>query len=172
MRFFEALACGAAVVMPEVGNGVEDIAIEGRDYFIGDFSGSAASVADQVEQVVADGCSGEWGRALVADGHTYDHRLRQVLTECSRAVQVAPIRSMDVDMRAALFCDLADDYEDLGLLRLALRTSRRGVLAARSPWWQTAARGTWKWTKERIKGRTPALAAQLRRWRPVAEKHH
>ncbi len=171
MRFFEALACGAAVVMPEVGNGVGDIAVEGRDYFIGDFSGSAASVADRVEQVVAGGCSGECGRALVADGHTYDHRLHQVLIECGEAEQMAPIRSMDVEMRAALFCDLADDYEDLGLLRLALGTSRKGVLAARLPWRSTAARGIWKWTKERIKGRTPGLAAQLRQWRPVVEKH-
>lgn len=171
MRFFEALACGAHVVMPIMENGSTEIAVEGRDFFTCDFSEGAESVAAAVEEVVSTSDSGDHGRALVAAGHTYDHRIRQVIDNCRSAHRMAPIRSMTASDRAAFFSDLAYDYEDLGILSWAVRTSPRGVLDATRPWWDTAVRGTWKWGKERVKERTPGVASRLRQWRPVTTGH-
>jgi GT2 family glycosyltransferase len=172
MRFFEALACGAHVVMPPMGNGAAEIAVEGRDFFTCDFSEGAESVAAAVEEAVASSDSGDHGRELVAAGHTYDHRIRQVIDTCTSAHRSAPIRSMTETQRSAFLSDLAYDYKDLGIFRSAVRTSPRGVLDATRPWWDTTAQGTWKWAKERVKERSPEVAARLRQWRPVAADRH
>jgi|NGEPerStandDraft_6_1074524.scaffolds.fasta_scaffold20305_2 hypothetical protein len=170
MRFFEALACGAVVVMPAVGNGMDEIAVEGEDFFTCDFSGDVEVVASEVERVVSLGCSGEHGRALIEAGHTYDHRVRTIRAVLSDSSPSAPVREMTARQHADLLVSLAFDYEDFELLRQALRTSPRGALDNDHRLTTTAVRAGWKRAKEEVKERNPEFAAGLRRRWPVRER--
>ncbi len=163
MRFFEALACGALVVMPAIGNGQSEIATAGSEYFTYDPRGDVETIAQEIEQVATLHPGGGPGRRLIAAGHTYDHRLLRVVDVLgSRPERCAPVRSMTAPQRALLLAALAADYGDGGLLRVALRTSPYCVLDRDQPFEETVAKTAWQWTKAQVQHQAPTLAARLR----------
>lgn len=164
MRFFEGLACGAAIVTQDVGNGQDDIAVRGRDFFVCDFT-DPEGVADEMVRLLAADVSGAEGRRVVAAGHTYDHRIRRVYDILSESDMAAPIRTYSRRQRADLFSGLADHYFDSGL-------AARAVRQVRGPWdlsrysSRTFARvGLVKPGKAVIRRRAPRLVELVREWR-------
>ena len=169
MRFFEALACGAMVVTTAIGNGQADIALEGRDFVVVDF-GDAQAVSRAVVIAADRASSAPWEpsvrRRLVADGHTYDHRVRTIAAALHGAPRVAPVRRMREQERARLLFDLAEAYDDLGLLWEGLRSTQgRGVPSSVGP---TACRAGRRLAEEAIDGHAPGVGSLLRRLRGSA----
>ena len=163
MRFFEALACGAILVMPAIGNGQSEIGTAGTDYVTYDPADDVETIARVVERVATSHPDGGPGRQVIADGHTYDHRLRQVAEVlASPPERCAPIRSMTAPQRAALLAALAADYGDGVLLRAAVQTSPRCLLDRFQPFEVIVARTVWRWTKAQVRHLTPTLATRLR----------
>jgi len=163
MRFFEALACGAIVVMPAIGNGQSEIGTAGSDYVTYDPTDDVETIARVVERVATSHPDGGPGRQSIADGHTYDHRLRQVAEVlASPPERCAPIRSMTAPERATLLAALAADYGDGGLLRAAVQTSPRCLLDRVQPFEALVARTVWRRTKAQVQHVAPSLAARLR----------
>jgi hypothetical protein len=162
MRFFEGLACGAIVLMPEVLNGANKIAEEGRDFFTGDFSDIPALV-DTIRNILSSGADGSKGREVIAAGHTYDHRILFVAETLAKAERAAPVRSMTSDERARLLLSLSREYEDIRLLGAVARSNPREVARDWRPAIDSLRSGLWKWSKERVKSTAPGVAAMARR---------
>jgi hypothetical protein len=166
MRFFEALACGALVVTAPISNGQAELAVEGRDFVVADFDEPQA-VASAVMAAVKRSRSASIGvaerRSLVRHAHTYDHRLRTIVSTLHGAAMDAPIRQMSDRERGGLLVDLADAYEDAGLLGSAFTTARGrlsplGVVRA-------AGRSARRAAVEALDERAPGAAGALRRRR-------
>jgi hypothetical protein len=119
MRFFEAMACGAALVSPPLKNGIEELASEGRHYVTTPFSDLS-----RIVEVVAELCEsgryqdlGAAARELVRERHTYHHRIRVVAERLESAAADAPIRHMSRARAAGHYLALASVLGDLSLLR-------------------------------------------------------
>jgi len=163
MRFFEALACGALVVMPAIGNGQSEIGTAGSDYITYDPTDDVETIARVVERAAMLHPDGGPGRQSIADGHTYDHRIRHVTEVLGSAPErCAPIRSMTAPQRAALLAALAADYGDGALLRAAVQTSPRCLLDRVQPFEALVAKTVWRRSKAQVRHLTPSLAARLR----------
>jgi glycosyltransferase involved in cell wall biosynthesis len=123
MRFFEAMAAGAVVVSPLLGNGLSELASAGQHFLGADFSeaGSPArAVADAIgtKSAVDIACA---GRQLIRDRHTYHHRVREVLEVMRAAEPLAPIRSMTAKGRSEAMVAVAAAIVEQ---RLALASTR------------------------------------------------
>lgn len=166
MRFFEALACGALVVTAPIGNGQNELAVEGRDFVVADFDeprAVASAVAAAVERSRSRPSEAAARRKLVSDAHTYGHRIQTMVTTLRGAAASAPVREMSDRERGGLLLDLANAYEDAGLLRHAVTTARGrvaplGVVRA-------AARTARRAAIEGLDGRVPDVGCALRRIR-------
>jgi hypothetical protein len=145
MRFFEALACGALVVTPPLGNGLCLLAREGEDYHIVDFDHESfvPSVLDLLTAMDFD-AKGEAARALVRDRHTYHHRVSEIASLLSTSGPVAPVRAMSSKDRGALLLDLASYAADPGLARHA---ARLGALAPVGAHARVASRAAARWVR-------------------------
>ncbi len=165
MRFFEGLACDAAVVMPDVGNGAAEIAVRDRDFYVVDFSDIDA-VVDRLDELATGSMPVPQGRAIVAAGHTYDHRIEQILEVLGSAAQLAPIRTMSTPERGQLLLRLAHVYRDRTLLANAVRTAPSPGVLSPSLLVTTASRIGRQATKELVKRHAPSLARNLRRMHP------
>ena len=122
MRFFEAMACGAALMSPQLGNGVEELATRGLHYETSDFS-SEESVLQAVQDLLRSGRDREIAaraRALVRDRHTYGHRLETIRTLLSESAASAPVRSMTAREQSQHLLQLAEAVRDRRLLRGAV----------------------------------------------------
>jgi hypothetical protein len=125
MRFFEAMACGAVVVTPRLGNGLNEIAQRDVHYLETEFD-RPDMVALFVHENVGRpdlGEMGEGARALVESGHTYHHRVSQINDTLRRTQAVAPIREMSSRDRAWHLARLAESYGDS---RYAIRALYQG----------------------------------------------
>lgn len=122
MRFFEGMACGAVVVTPLIGNGVEAVAKEGEHYLATDFR-QPQSVAEYVLAILKTDTAeiGMRARNLVASGHTYHHRITAIKEVLGSTQPVAPVRSMPPRERARHLLRLAETYGDTTVAAHALR---------------------------------------------------
>jgi hypothetical protein len=135
MRFFEAMACGAAVVSPPLRNGAEEIAVAGQHYLVLPLD-QPSEVARLLRKILDDGRDyevGQSGRALVATEHTYDQRLEVILRGLRAAPLAAPIRAMPRRKRAASFARLSAANADAGLAVAAIREQPSVVLTDVAP---------------------------------------
>lgn len=118
MRFFEAMACGAALLSPPLSNGLDDLATPGKQFEIASFA-SVEGVVTAVEELLASGRAGEMGaraRELVRARHTYMHRLAEVLEHLGDAKPSAPVRAMSPQDRSRHQLALAAALRDQRLL--------------------------------------------------------
>jgi hypothetical protein len=125
MRFFEAMGSGATVVTPRLGNGLSEIAVEDTHYVTADFS-SVDDIVRVVSELLASGRSNAIGRAardVVAERHTYDHRLQTVIDSFALPTQ-APIRGMSRRERARYLGVAANATASPSLALEALRAAR------------------------------------------------
>lgn len=123
MRFFEAMACGAAVVSPPLRNGVEELARPGEHYVVADFD-DLPSLLETVGGLVRSTCAdavGARARALVAERHTYHHRLTAMRAALLDASLDAPVRGLSRKQRLRHLAALAESIADDRLARHALR---------------------------------------------------
>ncbi len=165
MRFFEGLACDAAVVMPDVGNGADEIAVRDRDFYVVDFS-DVETVVDRLHELTTGSMPAPQGRAIVAGGHTYDHRIEQVLQVLGSAEHLAPVRTMSAAERGRLLLRLAHAYRDRTLLTAAVRAAPSPGVLPPSLLVTTAGRVGAQATKDLVKRNAPSLANNLRRLHP------
>lgn len=114
MRFFEGMACGAVVVTPAIGNGLDALAKDGVHYLAAEFHGPRL-VADFVVDVLNRNdlqMIGAQARELIAQAHTYHHRISTIKTVLDSTDPVAPIREMTPRERARHLLRLAEFYGD------------------------------------------------------------
>jgi hypothetical protein len=125
MRFFEAMGAGAAVVTPRLGNGLPALADEGRHYAVADFD-SVDDITAVVTSLLRSGQAeviGGAARDLVAERHTYDHRLQAVVDSFAQHGS-APIRTMSRRERARYLGTAANATASASLAREAIWTAR------------------------------------------------
>lgn len=125
MRFFEAMAAGAALVQPLIANGVRKVATPGTHYVelhaFGDPDRLVTEIAallrtDRPERV------GEAARELIAQAHTYEHRLATVEAVMERAAaRAAPIRGFNRSERRRFWAALSRATGDGALVKHLLR---------------------------------------------------
>lgn len=166
MRFFEAMACGAMVVTAAIGNGQAAIAVEGRDFVTADFDrpdAVATAVAAASDRAGTAVTAAAERRRLVANGHTYDHRVRTIVAALQVAKREAPVRQMEDRVRARLLLDLAEAYEDASLLRHAVREARGRVDPNKTL--RVVVQCCRRSAVEVLDARASGLALQLRRYR-------
>ena len=114
MRFFEGMACGAVVVTPAIGNGLDALAKDGVHYLAAEFH-EPRLVADFVVDVLNRNdlqMIGAQARELIAQAHTYHHRISTIKTVLDSTDPVAPIREMTPRERARHLLRLAEFYGD------------------------------------------------------------
>jgi hypothetical protein len=145
MRFFEALACGALVVTPPLGNGLCLLAREGQDYYVVDLGDESLvpTVLDLLATTDFD-ARGEAARALVGERHTYHHRVREIASLLATSGPVAPVRTMSSKDRGALLLDLAAYAADPALARQA---ARLGALVPVGAHARVASRAAARWVR-------------------------
>lgn len=113
MRFFEAMACGAAVISPPLGNGLHQLARPGEHYVETTFEPPA--LEQSISQLLTSGdwaTIGEAGRRHIRENHTYDHRLTTVLEVDVTHPRSAPIRSMTPRARGACLAAISAGLSD------------------------------------------------------------
>lgn len=130
MRFFEAMASGAVVVSPALQNGSDETAKVGEHYVVADFDNIPEllnTLRDLLDSPSLDLIAGR-ARALVAERHTYNHRLDTMREALQGALLDAPVRSMSDIERQRHLASLAESTADE---RLALHAMRLGTLRDR-----------------------------------------
>ncbi len=127
MRFFEAMAAGAALVSPLLGNGMLDLCTPAEELFCTDLTDPTLLV-DGITAALnrADELGGN-ARSRVARSHTYDHRAESVLAALYGASHSSPARQMSPDERAAVLMGLASYAKDFHLADAAFRLSPRSA---------------------------------------------
>lgn len=120
MRFFEAMACGAAMVTPALNNGMDDLATRNEQFATADFTDPGA-VSLTVDTLLRTGMAhgmGESARNLVRDRHTYEHRLASVVKvfDAASPKTASPIRSASPKDRARHMLMLAASIRDMRLM--------------------------------------------------------
>jgi hypothetical protein len=123
MRFFEAMAAGAVVVTPPLANGLADLAEEGRHYVVADMDDVPALLESIGRLLRSAGLAdiGKRARALVAEKHTYEHRLATATAALDGASLDAPIRTMTSRQRGRHLATLSDSIADHRFGRAVLR---------------------------------------------------
>lgn len=126
MRAFEAMAAGAVLVTPHV-LGLDAVGRNGAHFVIADFT-SPEGPTEAISRVIdtdAEARIASAGRAEVAAGHTYDHRLAAIADVAAATPRRAPVRSMSSGERAELYMRLAVANHDGALARYAAHLSPR-----------------------------------------------
>jgi Glycosyl transferases group 1 len=125
MRFFEAMACGAAVLVPtDLSNGLDEIGAAQEHYARADFQ-DEADVVGAVRGLLASGRAASIGRAareLVASGHTYEARVARIRELADGLELCAPIRNLPARERARILFQIASRS---GYPYLAIQVAQR-----------------------------------------------
>ncbi len=127
MRFFEAMAAGAATLTPHLPNGLDQLGTPGEHYILLDLR-NPGSVVETVRETLRTGRDrsvGDAARELVRLQHTYEHRLNWALGVIADAGRNAPVRFMSTLERAELLMKLASAARDVSLAFAAARRAPR-----------------------------------------------
>lgn len=123
MRFFEAMACGAALITPPLDNGMNELATPG-EHLLALPLDDPDTVSDAITALLRTGGAralGESARNLIRDGHTYEHRLTEVGGRLRSVSQTAPIRGFSKAERGRHMLALGESVRNLHLVTMAAR---------------------------------------------------
>lgn len=103
-RVFEALGCGACLVTPRVGHGLEDLFRDGRDLFLydqRDIPGLAALLSSLLADPDRRRRAGEAGHTAIAAGHYMRHRAQAFAGRVATLLESGRAAKMILERRRA-----------------------------------------------------------------------
>lgn len=125
MRFFEAMAAGAALLQPSIDNGAHIIATAGEHYIESQAFGEPQRLAAELTALLDSDLPervGESARELIAQAHTYEHRMATAEGVMKQVeLKAAPIRGFSRPRLRRYWATLSRTTGDANLVKQVLQ---------------------------------------------------